>query len=290
MSLLLELEIVVAEDPGRACAVCGQSIRQVGRGMPRVVCSDACRDAHSKQKYKRRYVPKGPTDISALVKAWHGNRGTAIKPRHCAVCAKEFKPRTSRYGTCCSRECGFEYQKKNHLLWMHYKCDHPPAPSECVQCGALHIQGGQWCGDECKAIDAEEAEAERNELRTLQAECTECAVEFFFCALQAGGPPAQCSSSCSDAAIREQRRMARYVRRMRMDSRERDDFHSREIYDRDMWFCMLCGGRTDPTKAVPHPLAPTLDHAIPIAKGGCHTRRNVQTAHFICNSLKSDKI
>jgi predicted nucleic acid-binding Zn ribbon protein len=286
MTLLLDLEIEVMPEAGRSCAVCGSRMRHGGRGRPPATCSDACREKRKKEQ--QRYIPSGISRCDA-VRAWHASRGTARVPKQCVVCAKDYvekRPGT----TCCSRECGFEYQKKNHLLWMHYKCDHPPAPTDCAQCGAMHIMGGQWCGDECRAIDAVETEAERNELRTLHAECTECGIQFSFCALQAGGTPAQCSSSCSASAIKEQRRMARYVRRMRMDSREREDFHSREIYERDMWFCMLCGGKTDPTKIVPHPLAPTLDHAIPIAKGGCHTRRNVQTAHFLCNSLKSDKL
>lgn len=32
----------------------------------------------------------------------------------------------------------------------------------------------------------------------------------------------------------------------------------------------------------------TLDHIIPLAAGGAHTYANVQLAHFLCNSRKSD--
>lgn len=35
---------------------------------------------------------------------------------------------------------------------------------------------------------------------------------------------------------------------------------------------------------------PSIDHVIPISKGGTHTWDNVRLAHRICNSLKSDKI
>ena len=34
---------------------------------------------------------------------------------------------------------------------------------------------------------------------------------------------------------------------------------------------------------------PSVDHMIPIAKGGTHTWDNVQLAHRYCNSIKSDK-
>ncbi len=34
--------------------------------------------------------------------------------------------------------------------------------------------------------------------------------------------------------------------------------------------------------------SPTIDHVIPLAKGGYDTIENVKAAHFICNSKKSD--
>lgn len=35
---------------------------------------------------------------------------------------------------------------------------------------------------------------------------------------------------------------------------------------------------------------PSIDHVIPIAKGGTHEWNNIRLAHRICNSLKSDKL
>ena len=39
---------------------------------------------------------------------------------------------------------------------------------------------------------------------------------------------------------------------------------------------------------VPEPLAATLDHIVPLSCGGEHSEANVQLAHFLCNSTKSD--
>lgn len=36
----------------------------------------------------------------------------------------------------------------------------------------------------------------------------------------------------------------------------------------------------------PDPLAPTIDHVIPISLGGDDIRANVQLAHFRCNNVK----
>ncbi|MFD6364360.1 HNH endonuclease [Streptomyces roseolus] len=54
--------------------------------------------------------------------------------------------------------------------------------------------------------------------------------------------------------------------------------------------CHLCGEVIDREQTAPQPLAPTLDHVIPIARGGGHTMVNVRAAHFICNSSKSDRM
>lgn len=62
-----------------------------------------------------------------------------------------------------------------------------------------------------------------------------------------------------------------------------------KIYERDGWRCQLCRKPVDRDKSVPHPLAPTLDHIIPLARGGTHEPANCQCAHFLCNSLKGDR-
>lgn len=64
----------------------------------------------------------------------------------------------------------------------------------------------------------------------------------------------------------------------------------RKVFERDDWTCRLCGKAVASDEVVPHPLAPTLDHIVPLALGGEHRYFNVQTAHFICNSRKSANV
>lgn len=80
---------------------------------------------------------------------------------------------------------------------------------------------------------------------------------------------------------------ARRLARVRASTVER--FIHEDIYERDGWRCGICKQPTKRNAVVPHPKAPTLDHIVPLAKGGEHTRANVQCAHFECNYLKSDK-
>lgn len=52
---------------------------------------------------------------------------------------------------------------------------------------------------------------------------------------------------------------------------------------RDGWRCHLCTGRVDRTLSGLHPDGPTIDHLIPLAKGGRDEARNVALAHRRCN-------
>jgi 5-methylcytosine-specific restriction endonuclease McrA len=59
-----------------------------------------------------------------------------------------------------------------------------------------------------------------------------------------------------------------------------------EIAFRDDFNCGLCGKPVPMAVKVPEALAPTIDHIVPVSKGGDDTRANVQLAHFVCNSRK----
>lgn len=62
-----------------------------------------------------------------------------------------------------------------------------------------------------------------------------------------------------------------------------------EIFKRDNYICQLCGKLTDKTVGYRHSLYPTIDHIIPLSKGGTHEPDNVQTAHKGCNSSKGNR-
>lgn len=55
--------------------------------------------------------------------------------------------------------------------------------------------------------------------------------------------------------------------------------------------CGICGKEVDFSFKYPHPLSPTVDHKIPVAKGGHPSDlANLQLAHRWCNRWKSDKL
>lgn len=75
-------------------------------------------------------------------------------------------------------------------------------------------------------------------------------------------------------------------RRAAMFATEADVFSPLEIFDRDGWRCGICSKRIDPTFAYPDQRSVSLDHVVPLARGGSHTKANVQAAHLQCNLRK----
>ena len=72
----------------------------------------------------------------------------------------------------------------------------------------------------------------------------------------------------------------------------------RAVYDRNKRkilatqnVCGICGQPIDKTLKYPDPMAPCVDHIIPIARGGHPSDlSNLQIAHWTCNRQKSDLI
>ena len=55
--------------------------------------------------------------------------------------------------------------------------------------------------------------------------------------------------------------------------------------------CGICGQPVDKKLKYPHPLAPCIDHIIPIDRGGHPSDiNNLQLAHWKCNRAKSNKL
>lgn len=93
-------------------------------------------------------------------------------------------------------------------------------------------------------------------------------------------------------AARDARRRLRERPPVEVEAFTRD-----EVGDRDGWVCGICRGHVDrtlpawlPGTWVQNRDAASIDHVVPLAKGGQHTRENVQIAHLGCNVDKNDAV
>lgn len=86
--------------------------------------------------------------------------------------------------------------------------------------------------------------------------------------------------------------MAKQNKRADRDGTHRGQFdkNRKKIYATQT-VCGICGRPVDFSIRPPEPLSPTIDHIIPISKGGHPSDlANLQLAHRCCNRQKSDKL
>ena len=88
------------------------------------------------------------------------------------------------------------------------------------------------------------------------------------------------------AAARATASTSRHTRRVRLEGATVERFDRREIYERDAWTCQLCGQPIDSSLAWPEFMSASLDHVMPLAANGEHSRANTQAAHWLCNVRK----
>lgn len=154
----------------------------------------------------------------------------------------------------------------------------------CVVCQAIvETADGQqrYCSLECRRI--------RRRVRGLRV-CRYCEVPF----VPTHARHFSCSTRCNraqhyrenrDRYVSQARERKAHVRHVRVET-----FTGLEIFERDGWVCGICREPVDAELVAPSLMRRSLDHVIPIARGGLHSRANVQLAHLLCNLRKNDRI
>lgn len=63
---------------------------------------------------------------------------------------------------------------------------------------------------------------------------------------------------------------------------------TRQICDRDGWECWICRGAIDSSLCNPHPMSGSIDHVLPLSKGGSDSDDNLRAAHLSCNCRRGN--
>lgn len=62
------------------------------------------------------------------------------------------------------------------------------------------------------------------------------------------------------------------------------------VYERDSWSCRICGDPIPKDAKSPDPLSASVDHRIPLSRGGEHSYSNCQASHLRCNVSKGNRV
>lgn len=169
----------------------------------------------------------------------------------------------------------------------------------CPYCFKADIAEKKQREQKQKAKQKSELEQQRAEARERKAEArTKWVAERIHACPVCGTMTTNrkyCSTACSTKANNHRKELKRRAKLANalVDS----DIEIHELFIRDNGVCHICGGQCDwndkeirPTGIVCGDLYPSVDHVVPLAKGGLHKWNNVRLAHRICNSLKGDYI
>lgn len=69
-----------------------------------------------------------------------------------------------------------------------------------------------------------------------------------------------------------------------------DDIDHLTLFELHAWTCYVCRQPVDRRLRFPHYMAATVEHIIPISRGGTHTWENVSMSHAKCNFTRSDSL
>ncbi len=177
----------------------------------------------------------------------HGHK-RRVKRGLCCFCGAQVPPRRGLNTAYCSERC-FRRNKRGLK-----------DESNCVICSRVfkQVRGNKTCSLEC---------AKENDRRYAR----EWALKQ-----QKENPQYQ-----------ERRRLAQQRRRVKINKGIVEYFTFQEIAERDGWKCAICKSPIPSNAKHPHPRSASIDHIIPVVKGGMHIRANVQLAHLQCNRQKS---
>jgi endogenous inhibitor of DNA gyrase (YacG/DUF329 family) len=172
----------------------------------------------------------------------------------------------------------------------------PPQPLDCARCGVHCVQGKdgvdlkarKFCSKDCKARYHRPNRPKqwpacrvkkRKTRRFIEGHCPECGDRFV--RNERAGAVGYCAKKCQVKA-----KARRHEAFKRGAGRKTLTFWT--IAERDNFDCQLCGEPVLMDETAPHRLSPSLDHIVPLSRGGSHCEGNVQLTHFLCNSVKSD--
>lgn len=264
------------------CIGCGCPVDITEPRGGRKYCGDECRDSH--RNADRRTAKRTCADAGCECKIRADNAS--------GYC------RDHRYqGYARSIVC-IQCSETFHAARNRKVCDSCLA---CVDCGTVVLHASWTRGRRCSPcaqrrrsglrlgrtlvrlrrsiLKAEKPKKPRAKLSRHERECAHCGDTFASIQPQAR----YCSRRCK---IRSASQRNNAVRRARRTGAYRENVYRARIAKRDGWRCGICGKPINPALKYPHLKSLSLDHIIPLARGGTHEPSNIQAAHFICNSIK----
>lgn len=164
---------------------------------------------------------------------------------------------------------------------------------KCFNCMELEKEAKRKALEQSK-IEREQQRIERDINRKIEQlefqVCPECSTIFY------DRKRKYCSDECAKRALNSRGKDKRIKKIKKIVVH--NNITLERLFERDNGICHLCGEicdwsdykRNENNTFIAGGSYPSIDHVMPISKGGLHSWDNVKLAHFYCNTLKSNKV
>lgn len=282
----------------KQCDYCGEEFQTNRKGQK--YCSTKCRGAASRGRTEyTKTCLYCSTEFKTIYKNYKYCT-SACASRHAAdlqrgefFCEYCGKPRHSDHpnrNRFCSRECAIKARSMERWLQRDIERTESKRLREiemtrmCYWCGekfiALNVNH-RFCSSDCRysALLHESHERHESHFTPEQRTCPKCGVQFT--TTLRSQRKIYCSERCEYAAHDDRRAeqlKAAFVEPVGLKT----------TYKSYNGICGICGLPVPNCNDSANEWGPTIDHIVPLSKGGKHMKSNCQLAHRLCNSLKLD--
>ena len=269
-------EAKAAREP-RTCLDCPADLTQAHGKQLRC---EPCRMAMARDYQRKLRAQLGPSvrEFDCIrCEALIDRKGRTGRPLYCGACVVD-AVREARARADAKRRAKNKASKATHCHYCGNELEKPYHPgrfnARCFTCKR------EWH----YAYMRDRTTARRPTV----APCRDCGDPV---PLKRKGPRSIRCGSCTKANRKAQwlkyAQVYRHMRRAWKYATGYERFSPKEIYERDCWRCGVCRKAISRKLRHPNPLSVSLDHKISLSRGGCHSRRNTQAAHLLCNIRKN---
>ena len=261
------------------CPVCGVDVPK-----GRKYCTKECRDkalAHMVvcavcgKEFKGGIHHNQRQKFCSQECAWQAQKRR--EDRVCLQCGKAFHPHSRAKGLYCSHQCAGLAMKKKR------------AP--CAYCGKDHIADeGAYCSKGCeKAAYREGFGGQFDDMAEWMGWLSRTFADMRECELCGDMFRARRDNTRWCPQCRRYLRNRHHELRIYRNGKPDLSITLWKVYQRDKGYCRGCGRHLEFVEDYNSDVYPSIDHIVPLAKGGLHRWDNVQLMCRGCNSLKCDE-
>lgn len=209
---------------------------------------------------------------------------TAVKPEFCLLCGVAIDQRITggTYKKYCSKKHAdkYNYSLRPKVSKIEKVCVY------CFQTYLTNRKEGRFCSSDCRTKQlAIETKAKRVQLgaKVYSPNCERCHQLIN----QDGKKYGRFCRSCALVKRRESHRQ-KFLKRQQVSNPMR--ISADVLIERDGNICHLCNVEIDLSLARNSRFGATIDHVIPLSKGGLDVMDNLKLAHWICNIKKGNRV